>query len=270
MRRQRTERADSPPLPNPALPRVLVIIPAFCEAKIIDACLSAVFKAVPESEIVVVDDCSPDGTADRVRAHGAYRRRLRLIERAGKRGLGSAYRLGFNAAVDNGFDVCLQMDADLSHDPEDIPRLLQPIAAGAADFVIGSRYCRGGATRNWSIYRRVLSRWAGIYTRRFTGLPVADPTSGFSAIHRRVLTAIDWERCTAEGYVFEIELKLAAWRAGWRLHEVPIVFTERRGGESKMSLGIQLEAAVRVPSLGWRWRKDSGLIPDHRRSFRNE
>ena len=231
--------------------RCLAIIPTYREAESLGTCLALIFELEESPDVLVVDDNSPDGTADIVREHPLFGEQLHLLARDGKLGLGSAYRAGFRWLRERDYDIALMMDADLSHDPAAIPGLLAALQDGH-DLAIGSRYVPGGGVRNWAPHRRGLSRWASFYTRLWTGLPLRDPTSGFKAIRRSAVELIDWSRCQAEGYVFLIELHHAAWRLDLRLIELPIIFTERREGQSKMSLWIALEAAARVPLLALR------------------
>jgi dolichol-phosphate mannosyltransferase len=205
----------------------------------------------PRVDVLVVDDGSPDGTAEKVKGHSAFKKRLYIIERSGKAGLGSAYRAAFKWALENGYDSVVEMDADLSHDPSDVPRLLAALSEGA-DMAVGSRYLNGVRILNWPQSRLLISTFGGWYARSLTGLPLTDPTSGFKAIRRRVLEDLDWGKFTAQGYGFQVELHFFAWQAGCKIVEVPIVFTERRLGDSKMSTPIALEAAKRVFQLAIR------------------
>lgn len=219
-----------------------VVVPTRNEAASIRALVAQVRAAVPGARILVVDDRSPDGTAALAREAGAE-----VLERDGPRGLGRAYRDGFAHALAAGWDPIVQMDADLSHDPADVPRLVA--ALERADLVLGSRWTAGGGTVDWSLGRRVLSRFGSLYARAWLGLGVRDATGGFKAWRAATLAGIDPATLRAEGYAFQVE---ATWRAvqrGARVVEVPIVFTERRAGASKMSARIALEAAWRVPGL---------------------
>lgn len=191
-------------------------------------------------QVLVVDDGSPDGTADAARAVGAE-----VLVRGGERGLGPAYRDGFAWALAGGFDPILQMDADFSHDPNDVPRLIA--ASEHVDLVLGSRYVPGGGTRNWGVGRRVLSRFGGLYARAMLGLPYADLTGGFKCWRADMLSRVLGSGLISDGYAFQVETTLAAHRLGARVVEVPIVFTERREGRSKMSFAITAEAVWRVP-----------------------
>ena len=228
--------------------KVLVIIPTYNEASGIRNTLDKTLIADPSLEIVVVDDNSPDQTAKAVRSHPAFKRRVHVVQREGKLGLGSAYQEGFRWAMARGFDTCIQMDADLSHDPADIPRLIEALENGA-DAAIGSRYAGGVRVMNWPQDRLFLSLGASRLVRALTGLPLTDVTSGFKAIRCAALRSLDWNLFTTEGYGFQVELHFFLWKSGARLVEVPIVFTERRGGQTKMTLGIAAEAAWRVLQL---------------------
>jgi dolichol-phosphate mannosyltransferase len=228
-------------------PPVLVIVPTYNEAENIDQLLEMVLALPPAISVLVIDDGSPDGTADIVKLWMKRQpERLRLLERPVKSGLGRAYITGFDYALSNGFEIICEMDADLSHNPADLPRLIQPIVDGEADLTIGSRYVGGVRVMNWPIRRVLLSYGASFYTRLITRLPVYDVTAGFKAYHRRVLESLDFRRVKSEGYSFQIELKYRAWRRGFRLKEIPIVFTERTEGQSKMSKAIVREAALKV------------------------
>jgi dolichol-phosphate mannosyltransferase len=229
----------------------LLVLPTYNESISLPGVLARLFQLPCPLHVLVVDDASPDGTADLVRAHAEFGRRLFLLPRAGKLGLGSAYRDGFRWALDRNYSAAIEMDADLSHDPNDVPRLLATLDAGA-DLAIGSRYVQGISVVHWPLSRLLLSLGAGFYTRLFTGLPLTDPTSGFKAIRREALAMLLNKKVTAEGYGFQIELHFAAHRAGLALREVPIVFTERRDGQSKLSGAIALEALWLVPRLGLR------------------
>jgi dolichol-phosphate mannosyltransferase len=222
----------------------VVVIPTYNEAENIEPLVFAIRVALPGAVVLVVDDASPDGTADRAAAAGAI-----VVRRTGLRGLGPAYRDGFARALAGGFDPIVQMDADHSHDPADLPRLLA--ALGGADLVLGSRWVAGGGTVAWGAGRRALSRFGSAYARACLGLPQRDLTGGFKAWRAETLAAIEPAHLRADGYAFQVE---ATWRAhavGARIVEVPITFTERRAGASKMSGRIALEAAWRVPELRW-------------------
>jgi dolichol-phosphate mannosyltransferase len=225
----------------------LLVVPTYNEAGSLPALLEQVL-AFP-LHVLVVDDNSADGTAAAVRTHPLFNRRVFLLARPAKLGLGSAYRDGFRWALARDYTAVLEMDADLSHDPQDVPRLLAALEAGA-DIAIGSRYLDGVSVVNWPLHRLALSKGAGLYTHVVTGLDLTDPTSGFKAIRREVLEALDWNDINAEGYGFQIALHYFADRAGFRLDEIPIVFTERRSGQSKLSGAIAFEAVGLVVKLG--------------------
>ena len=228
----------------------LVIIPTYNEIENIETVLEMVVAQPGNLDVLVIDDGSPDGTADRVRQfQERFADRIHLLERKGKQGLGTAYRLGFRFALDQGYTYVCEMDADLSHNPEDLPRLIAPVHQGEADLAIGSRYIGGVRVVDWPLSRLMLSYGAGIYTRAITRLPIKDVTAGFKCYHRRVLADIDLNRVTSNGYSFQVEMKYRAWRRGFRLLEVPIVFTERTEGQSKMSKAIVREAAYKVWEL---------------------
>lgn len=230
--------------------RSVAIIPTYNEANNILTLLDEMMTLPVEVFAIVVDDGSPDGTAGVVRsAQVRFPGRIELIEREGKLGLGSAYLCGFRHALEQGFDHICEIDADLSHNPRDLPHLIAPVRGGAADLTIGSRYVDGVRVINWPLGRLILSYGAGVYTRLITGLPVYDVTAGFKCFHRRVLEAIDFEQVRSNGYSFQVEMSYRAWKKGFRLKEVPIVFTERTEGQSKMSRDIVLEAALKVWEL---------------------
>jgi dolichol-phosphate mannosyltransferase len=197
-----------------------------------------------------MDDNSPDGTADAVKALMQTEPRLRIIERPGKMGLGSAYVTGFKYALDKGYEFILEMDADFSHNPDDVPRLLE--AAQKYDLVIGSRYSNGVNIVNWPFRRLLISYFASKYVRIITGMPIKDPTGGFKCFRSKVLKAIDLDKILSDGYAFQIEMNFKAWTKGFHIKEIPIVFTERSEGESKMSHKIVLEAVWMVWFLQFR------------------
>jgi dolichol-phosphate mannosyltransferase len=243
---------ESPKLSAPQdIQKPLVILPTYNEVEMIHAVLDEILIKVPKVDILIVDDGSPDGTANKAKDHAAFMKRVHIMERPGKAGLGSAYRAGFNWALEKGYDAVVEMDADLSHDPADVPRLLAALSDGA-DMAVGSRYLNGIRILNWPQSRLLISTFGGWYARCLTGLPMTDPTSGFKAIRSKVLENLDWEKFTAQGYGFQVELHFFAWQSGFKIQEVPIVFTERRQGSSKMSPEIAKEAAVRVIQLGLR------------------
>lgn len=230
--------------------RSVVVIPTYNEARNVVGVLRRVTAQEAGIDAIVVDDGSPDGTAGLVSQFEAeVPGRIHLIERSGKQGLGTAYIAGFKYALAHGYDFICEMDADLSHNPDDLPRLIAPVQGGVADLAVGSRYVHGIRVMNWPLSRLVISYGASIYTRIITRLPIFDVTAGFTCFHRRVLEAIDLDRIKSNGYSFQIEIKYRAWRRGFRLVEVPIVFTERTEGQSKMSKAIVREAARKVWEL---------------------
>jgi dolichol-phosphate mannosyltransferase len=231
--------------------RTVVVIPTFNERENIAALLHAVRRAVPEADILVVDDNSPDGTAELAEATASEVGHVKLLRRPGKQGLGSAYREGFTVALDEGYDRIVSMDVDFSHDPEVIPELLALLDAGA-DAVIGSRYVPGGDTVDWPVHRRLLSRWGNRYTSFVLRLQVRDCTSGFRAYRSSALRAISPSTTTAEGYAFLTELVRRLVRGGFKVMESPIVFADRQRGTSKMSSRIIVESMLLVTRWGVR------------------
>jgi dolichol-phosphate mannosyltransferase len=231
--------------------RTVVVIPTFNERENIAALLHAVRRAVPDADILVVDDNSPDGTAELAEATASEVGHVKLLRRPGKQGLGSAYREGFTVALDEGYDRIVSMDVDFSHDPEVIPELLALLDAGA-DAVIGSRYVPGGDTVDWPVHRRLLSRWGNRYTSFVLRLQVRDCTSGFRAYRSSALRAISPSTTTAEGYAFLTELVRRLVRGGFKVMETPIVFADRQRGTSKMSGRIIVESMLLVTRWGVR------------------
>ncbi|MCY4673159.1 MAG: polyprenol monophosphomannose synthase [Bacteroidetes bacterium] len=232
---------------------VLVIIPTYNEAKNVALALRRVMEQPSNLNALVVDDGSPDGTANVVRqTQLKYPGRIDLLERSGKLGLGTAYLTGFAHALRNEYQIICEMDADLSHNPDDLPRLIEAITADQCDLAIGSRYVHGVRVVDWPLTRLILSYGAGWYTRIVTRLPVCDVTAGFVAYHRRVLESVNLQAVRSNGYSFQVEMKYRAWKKGFRLSEIPIVFTERTEGQSKMSPDIVREAALKVWELRFR------------------
>jgi dolichol-phosphate mannosyltransferase len=234
-------------LPGP----VWVVIPTYDEREnvevIVDAVRAELDRLGAEHVVLVVDDSSPDGTgeiADRLAASDSH---VQVLHRPQKRGLGPAYIAGFEHALAGGAELIVEMDADFSHDPSYLGPLLE--AARDADLVLGSRYVEGGGVANWGLRRRIVSRGGSWYARMVLGLDVRDLTGGFKCFHRRVLEAIDLDEVRSQGYAFQVELTYRAIQLGFRVAEIPIRFTERREGRSKMTRGIVLEAAWMVPSL---------------------
>lgn len=228
---------------------VLVVVPTYNERDNLAKFVTALLGALPEAQVLVVDDASPDGTGAIADAIAARDGRVRAIHRAGKLGLGTAYRDAFARAIAEGWELVGQMDCDFSHDPADLPRLVAAVREGA-DVAVGSRWIRGGGTRHWGIGRRLLSRGGSFYARTVLGVRVRDLTAGFKCWRREALEKVGVEGVKSEGYGFQIEMTYRAIRRGLRVVEVPITFVDRRVGQSKMSGGIVTEALVGV----WRLR----------------
>ncbi len=236
-----TVRASYPPQPGTTMQNsTLVVIPTYEERENIGRMIDAIFVHAPEVDLLVVDDDSPDRTWEVVEARIAEASRLHLIRRKNQRGLGTAYVAGFNFALERGYQTIIGMDADFSHDPREIPRMIE--AAGRFDVVQGSRYIGGVRVLDWPLRRLILSTWANLYARLVTGLPLKDITSGYRCYRREVLEAIDLAGIRSNGYVFLIEMSFLAWRKGFRLGEIPIIFQERREGQSKISKSIIWES----------------------------
>jgi dolichol-phosphate mannosyltransferase len=238
--------------------KTLIVVPTYQESANIDELLRRVRHAAPDVDVLVVDDRSPDGTADLAGAVASELGQIAVLRRDEKNGLGAAYRAGFAWGLERGYDVLVEMDADLSHDPCVIPSLLREIRAGA-DLAIGSRYVPGGATPHWSAPRRLLSRAGNRYAHRMLALPVTDATSGYRAYRASTLDAVEVDKTHATGYGFQIELAYRVSRYGASIAEVPIVFNDRTRGTSKMTARIAIEAlalvtwwSVRDRVLGWR------------------
>jgi dolichol-phosphate mannosyltransferase len=227
--------------------RSLVIIPTFNEADNITRLLPAVLSQAPHLDVLIVDDNSPDGTAGLVRDMMSANSRIHLIERPGKMGLGTAYVLGFKFAIEHGYDYVFEMDADFSHSPKEIPNFLKKIQE--YDLVLGSRYIHGVRVLNWPMRRLLLSFSANVYTQIITGLPIRDATGGFKCFRREVLEAIELDKVKSNGYAFQIEMSFKAWKKGFRLTEIPIIFLDRRSGVSKMSRKIVYEAIFMLWTL---------------------
>lgn len=243
----------------------LVVIPTYQEAENIDTVLSRVRESVPEATVLVVDDNSPDGTADLVEKAGEKLGHIEVLRRPGKSGLGSAYREGFEWGLARGFDVLIEMDADLSHNPADLPRLVEGIDTGA-DLVVGSRYVPGGAIPGWPAHRALLSRYGNLYARLLLRLNLHDATSGFRAYRSAVIRRIEIADVRADGYGFQIEMAYRMTRAGAVVKEVPITFIDRVEGVSKMSSRIIVEALALVTAWGVRdlVRKAAGSVTKRR------
>ncbi len=243
MDRREAQRAEAGPSE-----RLLVVTPTYRERENLEPLAEALFAAVPHAHWLVVDDASPDGTGELAERMAEADSRIRVRHRSGKLGLASAYLEAFAWGLAEGYDVLVEMDADLSHDPVHLPEMLRRLEAGA-DLVIGSRNVPGGGVEGWGPLRHVVSKGGSLYSRMWLGLPVRDLTSGYKAFRRRVLEAVDLSTVRSEGYAFQIEMTYRAVRKGFRVAEVPIVFVDRRAGQSKMSGRIFLEAVVMVPRL---------------------
>ena len=228
--------------------KTLVISPTYNEHKNVTALVEAIFKVNPDYHLLIIDDNSPDGTADLVKRLQLRYDNLFLEERPGKAGLGTAYIFGFEWALERKYDVIVQMDADLSHDPKEVKVMVKLL--DNYDVVLGSRYIDGVSVIHWPIRRLLLSYGANVYARIVTGLPLKDSTGGFKAWQRKVLLAIDFSNVKSQGYSFQIEMNWRTWQKGFSLYEHPIIFTDRTIGESKMSRGIMLEAMIVI----WRMR----------------
>jgi len=241
--------------PRSAYAGTWVVLPTYNEAGNLEPIVAAILERLPGATLLVVDDNSPDGTGTIADALAARDALVRVLHRPAKQGLGRAYIDGFRIALDGGAERVVQMDADGSHDPAILPALLGPLGpagtGGAADLVIGSRYVPGGGVRDWGIFRRLVSRGGSLFARTVLWLPAHDLTGGFKAWRRETLTGIPWRGVHSGGYVFQIETTFLAHRLGARITEVPIVFTDRRVGVSKMSRRIIGEALVVVLTLRW-------------------
>jgi dolichol-phosphate mannosyltransferase len=231
----------------------LVVLPTYEEAHNIASVLRRLRNAVPRADILVVDDASPDGTAEIAKAASAELGSIDVLVRAGKLGLGSAYRDGFIQGLGRGYQVLVEMDSDLSHDPAALPGLLQAVESGA-DLAVGSRYIPGGSIPHWSAFRRALSRWGNRYASRVLALPLADATSGFRAYRADIVARLDLRTVRSDGYGFQIEMAYRVARAGGTIVELPIEFVDRRRGTSKMSSRIVVEALLLVTWWGLRDR----------------
>ncbi|MBP5642173.1 MAG: polyprenol monophosphomannose synthase [Paludibacteraceae bacterium] len=231
----------------------LVIIPTYNESENIEAIVKAVMTLPIDFHVLIIDDGSPDGTADLVKAmmRNEYNDRLFLIERAGKQGLGTAYICGFRWAIEHRYEYIFEMDADFSHNPQDLLKLYDVCANEGADVAIGSRYVSGVNVVNWPMGRVLMSYFASKYVRFVLGLPVCDTTAGFKCYRRQVLETIELDKIRFKGYAFQIEMKFTAYKCGFRLQEVPIIFVNRVLGTSKMSGGIFSEALLGVIRLKW-------------------
>lgn len=232
----------------------VVIIPTYNEKENIEKIIRAIRSLDGDFHILVIDDGSPDGTAAIVKGlQSEFAGALHIIERAGKQGLGTAYITGFKWALARDYDYIIEMDADFSHNPNDLPRLVAACKEGGADLSIGSRYCNGISVINWPIGRVIMSYYASAYVRFVLGMKVFDTTAGFKCYRRRVLETLDLDTVKMHGYGFQIEMKYSAWKLGFKIAEVPIIFEDRKEGTSKMSSGIFGEAFWGV--IGLRFRR---------------
>lgn len=228
----------------------LIIIPTYNEIENIEAIIRKVFSLSVPFHLLIVDDGSPDGTAQKVKdLQSEFADKLFLEQRTGKQGLGTAYIHGFRWALQRSYEYIFEMDADFSHNPDDLVRLYQTASQEGYDLVIGSRYISGVNVVNWPMKRVLMSYFAGKYVRFITGMPISDPTAGFKCYRRKVLATIDLEKIKFVGYAFQIEMKFQTWKYGFRIKEIPIIFTERERGVSKMSFKIFKEAFWGVISL---------------------
>ncbi|MCB5233705.1 MAG: polyprenol monophosphomannose synthase [Candidatus Cloacimonetes bacterium] len=224
--------------------KTLIIIPTYKEIENIERIIGVLLRDNENLDILVMDDNSPDGTAEAVKKIMETSDRVHIIERPGKMGLGSAYVTGFRFALEHDYEYIMEMDADFSHDPADVPRLIE--AAKHNDLVIGSRYCNGVNIVNWPFHRLLISFFASKYVRCITGMPINDPTAGFKCFNRKVLESINLDDIISDGYSFQIEMNFRAWVKGFKIKEVSVIFTERAGGVSKMNRAIVFEAVWMV------------------------
>ena len=248
--------------------RVLVVVPTFCERDSLPGVLDRLRAAVPGADVLVVDDASPDGTGELADRAAQTDPQVHVLHRVGERGLGRAYVAGFGWGLERGYDVLVEMDADGSHQPEQLPLLLAAVDAGAG-LALGSRWVPGGEVLNWPASRRVLSRGGNRYTRWALGVPLHDATSGFRAYRREVLQSITLGDVASQGYCFQVDLAWRAVRAGHTVVEVPITFVEREQGTSKMSKAIVREALWRVTVWGAQRRRDRVRAALRRRAGRS-
>ncbi|MDQ2863107.1 MAG: polyprenol monophosphomannose synthase, partial [Bacteroidota bacterium] len=230
----------------------LLIIPTYNERENVASIIETVFSLQQNFHVLIIDDNSPDGTASIVKnLCSRYEGKLFLEEREGKLGLGTAYILGFRWALARGYNYIFEMDCDFSHNPDDLDKLYKACKSGGADVAIGSRYVKGGQVKNWPAVRVNLSKGASVYTRLITFMPVKDPTAGFVCYTKEVLEAINLDEISFVGYAFQIEMKFASWKLGFKIKEVPITFVDRKLGVSKMNKGIIKEGIFGVLKLKW-------------------
>jgi len=242
--------------------RNIVIIPTYNEIENIESIINAVFKLSVEFHVLIIDDNSPDGTAVKVKElQKEFPGKLHMIEREGKLGLGTAYITGFKWAIENKYDYIYEMDADFSHNPEDLIKLFKACEEQGADMAIGSRYISGVNVVNWPMGRVLMSYFASVYVRFVTRMKIMDTTAGFVCYHRKVLETLKLDKIKLKGYGFQIEMKFTVWKYGFNIIEVPIIFTERREGVSKMTGGIFHEAVwgvikMKIASFFKKYNKD--------------
>lgn len=227
--------------------KILIIIPTYNELTNIQKLIPILRSDYPDVDILVVDDNSPDGTGNKIKELAANDPQIKLIEREGKLGLGTAYVRGFKHMLENGYEAAIEMDADFSHNPKEISNFLKEIEDN--DLIIGSRYIKGVNVVNWPMSRLLLSYFANIYTKVITGMPIYDATGGYKCFRREVLQSINLDKVTSNGYSFQIEMNFKAWKKGFRIKEIPIVFVDRADGSSKMSKHIVYEAIFMVWKL---------------------
>jgi dolichol-phosphate mannosyltransferase len=243
----------------------IVVIPTYKEKENISAILHAIFALQQDFHVIVIDDASPDGTAQIVKdLQAKFTDKLFIEERKGKQGLGTAYIHGFKWAIAKGYQFIFEMDADFSHNPKDLPRLYDACKNGGADVAIGSRYVKGGGVVNWPWERVTLSKGGSLYTRMITWMPVKDPTAGFVCYKKEVLETINLDEIVFVGYAFQIEMKFAAWKLRFKIKEVPIIFKDREQGTSKMNKGIVKEGILAVLKLRWH-----SLFTNYRKRVKN-
>lgn len=243
----------------------LLIIPTYNERENVAQILKTVFELQEDFHVLIIDDGSPDGTANIVRnLFASYPGQLFLEERVGKLGLGTAYIRGFRWALDRGYRFIFEMDCDFSHNPNDLDRLYNACKTGGADVAVGSRYVKGGKVENWPALRVGISKGASIYTRLLTWMPIKDPTAGFVCYKSEVLEAINLDQIAFVGYAFQIEMKFAAWKLGFKIKEAPITFIDRQYGISKMNKGIVKEGIFGVLKLRW-----MSMFKNYRRRVKN-
>lgn len=241
--------------------RVITIIPTYNELESLPLTVGRLRKAVPDADVLIADDNSPDGTGELADKMAADDSQIHVMHRKGKEGLGAAYIAGFRWALERDYDVIVEMDADGSHMPEQLPRLLQASAEGA-DLVIGSRWVKGGEVVNWPLSRKIISRGGSFYSRTLLGLPLKDITAGYRAFKRETLEAIDFDAIESRGYGFQVDMTFRVAMLGMRIVEVPVTFVERELGDSKMSGNIVVEAMLNVTRWGLsaRWKKLTGKL----------